>query len=88
MGMPCEINSILKLTPPQGYPSELALQTQYQAVKQGYRIFPVDVPIPLVSERWQADADIVIRKLTWEQGQTYLAFEVARIYELPLQMKV
>ena len=87
MGMPCEINSILKLNPTQGYPGELVERSQYHAVKQGYRIFPVDVPIPLVNERWQAFADVIIRKLTWEEGKTDLTFEVARLYNLPLQIK-
>jgi hypothetical protein len=46
MGMPCEINSILKLKPSQGYPEELQPGSKHQASKEGYRIIPVDVPIP------------------------------------------
>jgi hypothetical protein len=46
MGMPCEVNSILKLKPSQGYPKNLSIGTQHQAFKEGYRIIPVDVPIP------------------------------------------
>ncbi|MDV2991007.1 MAG: hypothetical protein N4J56_000661 [Chroococcidiopsis sp. SAG 2025] len=45
MGMPCEVNSILKLNPSQGYPETLLVGSQHQANKEGYRIIPVDVPI-------------------------------------------
>jgi len=57
MGMPCEVNSILKLKPSQGYPESLELSKQYQGSKEDYRIIPVDVPIPLVNEHWVAYAD-------------------------------
>lgn len=87
MGMPCEINSILKLSSAQGYPPHLELQARHQATKQGYRIFPLDVPIALVDDQWQAHADIIIRKLTWEQSTTAIAFEITRIYEQPFDLK-
>jgi len=38
MGMPCEVNSILKLKPSQGYPESLELSKQYQGSKEDYRI--------------------------------------------------
>jgi hypothetical protein len=34
MGMPCEVNSILKLKPSQGYPAKLEMGKRYQAVKE------------------------------------------------------
>jgi hypothetical protein len=87
MGMPCEVNSILKLNPHQGYPVELVPRSQHQAVKSGYRILPMDVPLPLVDEQWLAHADIVIRQLTWENGKTQLTFEIHRVYASPFSMK-
>ncbi|MEA5496842.1 DUF2584 family protein [Limnoraphis robusta] len=86
MGMPCEVNSILKL-PPQSYPKELNLGSQYQVCKEGYRIIPIDVPILLVDENWTAHADIVIHKLTWEKNQTFIVFEIDRIYSQSFQVK-
>ena len=83
MGMPCEVNSILKLTPSQGYPSELKKGELYEAWKQDYRIIPVDVPIPLVDEKWTAYADVVIENLIWEKGETKLFFRIDRIYQTP-----
>jgi hypothetical protein len=79
MGMPCEINTILKLRPEQGYPQPLVMGECYQVSKEGYRIFPVDVPISLVDEDWVAHGDVVIRRLVWEEGRTLLKFEVVRL---------
>lgn len=87
MGMPCEVNSILKLAPDQGYPKELLLKSWYEATKEGYRIIPVDVPIPLVDQYWIARADIVICRLIWEKAKTIIAFEIDRVYEQPFQVK-
>ncbi|MEO1070486.1 MAG: DUF2584 family protein [Cyanobacteria bacterium J06638_6] len=83
MGMPCQVNSILKLTPAQGYPTKLELGTLHRVQKEGYRIFPLDVPLCLVDETWLAHADITIKKLTWEHQTTYLEFSVSRVYTTP-----
>ncbi|WP_256995753.1 DUF2584 domain-containing protein [Halomicronema hongdechloris] len=85
--MPCEVNSILKIRKAQGYPENLDFNKQYEAQKDGYRIFPVDVPIPLVNEEWVAFADIKIIKLTWERRLTRLTFEIDRIYRSPFAVK-
>lgn len=87
MGMPCTVNSILKLTPKQGYPAQLDLQAKHHAYKRGYRIIPIDVPVPLVDEQWMAHADVIIHALMWENQTTSITFEVARIYETPLKLK-
>ena len=85
--MPCEVNNILKLKPSQGYPENLKLATQHQGSKEGYRIIPIDVPIPLVDENWVAHADVVIRKLTWENNETTLVFEIHKVYSTPFSVK-
>ena len=87
MGMPCEVNSILKLKNSNGYPNELKLGIQYEAWKEDYRIIPVDVPIALVDENWIAYADVIITKLIWEKGNTYLFFTIDRIYKNPFIAK-
>jgi len=87
MGMPCEVNSILKLKPSQGYPVQLEKGKRYPAQKEGYRIIPVDVPILLVDENWLAHADIKICRLTWENGITSIDFDVDRIYDCPFLTK-
>lgn len=86
--MPCEVNSMLKLTSSQGYPSPVEKGKTYIAEKTGYRLIPLDVPIPLVDENWLAQADIKICKLTWENGKTTVVFEVDRVYEVPFLTKI
>lgn len=86
MGMPCQVNSILKLDR-KSYPAQLEKDKLYQAQKKTYRIFPIDVPIPLVDDEWMAHADAMITKLTWEQGITYLEFKIHRIYPDPFALK-
>lgn len=87
MGMPCEINTILKLTPAQGYPAQLSLGQTFAVTKSDYRIFALDVPVQLVNQQWQAEADITIRELTWRSGQTHLQVEVTRLYDQPFSVK-
>ncbi|WP_225907728.1 DUF2584 family protein [Leptolyngbya sp. BL0902] len=85
--MPCEVNSMLKLTPAQGYPLHLKKGGRHVVQKEGYRIIPIDVPIPLVDENWFAQADIRIYKLVWENGVTQISFEIDRVYEFPVLTK-
>ncbi|NDJ18325.1 DUF2584 family protein [Myxacorys almedinensis] len=87
MGMPCEVNCILKLSAGTGYPTKLVLHSEHQATKPGYRIFAIDLPIPLVDENWLTHADVVIDHLAWQQKQTQLTFRIVRIYTQPFAMK-
>jgi Protein of unknown function (DUF2584) len=87
MGMPCEVNSILKLKRNQGYPAQLLTHSAHQATKEGYRIIPIDVPIPLADENWMAYADVIVSKLTWHNNQTILEFTIDRIYKEPFIAK-
>ena len=81
MGMPLELNTILKLSPNQGYPSSLIVGNAFVAIKQDYRLFPLDISVPLVNKEWRAYADVIIFRLTWEKQRTILVFEVVKTYE-------
>jgi hypothetical protein len=81
MGMPCEVNSLLKLNRLQGLPIVFLPESFHQALKKGYRIIPVNVPIPLVDESWTVRAEIIIHKLVWENDETALTFEIIKVYE-------
>lgn len=87
MGMPCEVNTILKLTPDQGYPPQLEVSSHHSAHKTGYRLFPLDVLLSLVDENWLAHADVVIEKLTWANQMTQLEFKVTRCYDAPFHTR-
>jgi Protein of unknown function (DUF2584) len=85
MGMPCQVNSILKLSPDQ-YP-DLVMGEIHQVIKEGYRIIPMDVPIPLVDRDWMAHADVVIEQMLWEKQTTHITFKISRIYAAPFPQK-
>ncbi|MGA7936982.1 MAG: DUF2584 family protein [Kovacikia sp.] len=87
MGMPCTVNSILKLNLNEGYPETLKLGLSYQASKKGYRIIPIDVPVQLVDENWAAHAEVIIHKLIWEAQTTRMEFSISKIYPLPIKLK-
>jgi Protein of unknown function (DUF2584) len=86
MGMPCEVNSIVKLKRAD-FPVVLTIGETHRASKSGYRIFPIDVPLQLVDEQWQAQADVVIEQLTWENQMTTIAYRVHRVYAQPFSVK-
>ncbi len=80
MGMPCQVNSVVKLNSTE-FPSLLELNAVHRAQKLGYRIFPIDVPLQLVDDAWFAHADVVILQLSWANQQTVLEFRIHRIYD-------
>jgi hypothetical protein len=85
MGMPCEVNSIIKLQR-EDFPP-LKIGAHLTTLKSGYRILPMDVPLQLVDENWLAHADVVIEQLTWQDQETELTFHVVRVYEKPFSVK-
>jgi Protein of unknown function (DUF2584) len=86
MGMPCQVNSVVKLDRSQ-YPLVFTIDASYHAIKSGYRIFPIDVPLQLVDAGWIARADVVITRLSWEGQQTEIEFRIDRIYAQPISVK-
>lgn len=87
MGMPCEVNSILKLKLDELDLMSLKSDSFHHATKQGYRILPIDVPIQLVDQDWNAHADVVVSQLVWENQLTRLTYKVHRLYEQPVSLK-
>jgi hypothetical protein len=88
MGMPCQVNSILKLTRGKDFPEPLVLDVPFQVIKQGYRIIPLDVPLSLVDDQWLAHADVVIHQLIWQNSTTTISFTIQRLYEIPFSVKI
>jgi Protein of unknown function (DUF2584) len=87
MGMPCQVNSIVKLQVGKDYPTELICDREYQVSKSGYRIFPMDVPLALVDQDWIAHADVIITQLRWQGQMTYFTLRIHRIYDRPWDLK-
>jgi len=81
MGFKTEFNWILKLKPEQGFPEVLEVNKEYNFLKDGYRVYPLDIPIDLVNENWEAVAKAVIVECTLGNGKTKGIFKIVKIYE-------
>jgi hypothetical protein len=82
MGFPIEFNWALKLKPEQGLnESELYEGRIFEFSKEGYRIYPIDIPIDLINKDWEAVAKVVIREVTLKEGNTSGKYEVIEVYD-------
>ena len=78
MGCIYEWNWILKLN--QQQIPDLKLGIPFTFCKKGIRIFPINMPIDLVNENWEAVARCVITSTTMEEEQTRGIFQIIYIY--------
>ena len=83
MGTHCELNSILKLSPSQGFPEHLVVSSDLIGVKEGYRIYPLDVPLFLLNEHWYVCGVVTINRMVWQSNCTELGFQVVEVYSSP-----
>ncbi|MGI0492655.1 DUF2584 family protein [Alkalinema pantanalense CENA528] len=86
MGMPCQVNSIVKLKSSE-FPVPLVEAGVHTARKSGYRIYPIEVPLQLVDEQWQAQGEVIIQRLTWENQTTTIVYRIHRCYAVPFAVK-
>ncbi len=81
MGFQVEFNWALKLKPDQGLnEEELEEGRIYKFEKEGYRIYPIDIPIDLINQNWEGIAKVVITKIELEEGKTLGSYRVLEIY--------
>jgi len=82
MGHVVEFNWALKLKPAQGLDEDkLEVGMIYNFCKEGNRVYPLDIPIDLINENWEAVAKIIIIDLENKKGKTTGKFKVLRIYK-------
>lgn len=79
MGCIYEWNWILKLNNQQM--PDLQLGTPLTFCKKGIRIFPVNIPIDLLNENWEAIARCVITSVTMEEKQTRGTYRIVKMYD-------
>ena len=78
MGCIYEFNWILKLSNEQ-FP-ELVENIEYNFKKQGIRIYPINVPLDLVNENWEAVARCVITSISMQNEETAGKYKIICIY--------
>lgn len=79
MGCLYEWNWILKLEETQI--PELKIGKQFNFFKKGMRVYPIDIPIDLVNENWEAIARCVVSSITIEKEVTKGIYQIISIYD-------
>jgi hypothetical protein len=81
MGFNIEQNWMLKLNEEQ-CKDIAALESEqiYQFVKEGYRIYPIGIPIDLFTKEWHAVAKVIVTEITQKENKTTGSFTVLKKY--------
>jgi hypothetical protein len=80
MGFETEFNWVMKLSQKQGLFQDLKEGGQYKFNKQGFRVYPVEIPLDLVNENWEAIAKVVVEEFKNYKGKTFGTYRVVRLY--------
>jgi hypothetical protein len=78
MGVPVEMNTVLKLTPEQGLPDPPEEGRAYTFRKDGPRLYPLGVPVELIGADWKTVGKAVIDEYTVSLAETRGRFRVVR----------
>lgn len=78
MGMPLELNTMIVT---KNKEKKTTVENVYTLTKEGYRLYPVDLPVVEVRTSKSASpyALAKINKLTWENGETKLTYELVEL---------
>ncbi|WP_419882024.1 DUF2584 domain-containing protein [Peribacillus sp. B-H-3] len=76
MGMPMELNTMI-VTKGREIRKE---ENMFSLVKEGYRLYPIDIPIE-VKKTIQSDSSGIgiIKKVTWENEQTAITYRLVSL---------
>lgn len=83
MGYQTEFNWVLKLRNSQLKRLEEVIQKErgcFEFEKSGYRTYPMELPIDLVNENWEAIARVEIFELNQKENKTEGGYEVLKVY--------
>lgn len=81
MGFITEFNWVLKLKPEQGLnESTLELNKTYAFSKKGPRTFPIEIPIDLFNNNWEAVAKVLILETRITREKTEGTYKIIKIY--------
>jgi hypothetical protein len=80
MGYHLEFNTILSVPVGRLDLSQLEVGKSYDVIKDGERIFPLNIPIDLCGEDYKFVAKVAVRKLILSKGETVLSFDVLKLF--------
>ncbi|EUJ60876.1 hypothetical protein X560_0800 [Listeria fleischmannii 1991] len=73
MGMPVEVNTMVVT---KGLEKRIT-DNFFELKKEGYRIYPIDVPIELRKTKdGEVNGLVIPRKLIWEENTTIITYEL------------
>jgi hypothetical protein len=75
-----KINSCLRLSPAQGLPDSIKEGQEFKFTKDSHRVYPIDIPMNLFSDKWEALARIAILRTTVGDGKTTGTFRILMVY--------
>ncbi|MGN1402681.1 MAG: DUF2584 domain-containing protein [Bacillus sp. (in: firmicutes)] len=79
MGMPMELNTMIVT---KGKEERLD-SNDFTLAKQGYRLYPLHVPLSVQKTIGGETSGIgIIKKLTWENDQTIITYELTSLYSV------
>ena len=82
MGFKVEFNWALKLKPENGLKEdELEVGKTYEFWKSGNRIYPLNIPIDLINQNWEAVAKIIVVEFKNLENRCLGKYKVIRLYE-------
>jgi hypothetical protein len=75
VGMPLELNTMIVT---KNKEEKTSVENVYTLTKEGYRLYPVDIPIVEVrtTKNTSPYALAKINRLSWENGQTQITYEL------------
>ncbi|WP_251554587.1 DUF2584 domain-containing protein [Neobacillus muris] len=76
MGMPLELNTLI-VTKGNEYRIE---DNIFQLVKQGYRLYPIDIPVDVRKTLdSSSNGTAIIKKVVWENNTTTLTYQLVAL---------
>ncbi len=80
MGLPVEMNTVLKLSAKQGLPTAPQPDVVYEFQKDGTRFYPLGVPVELIGGDWKTVGKAVIDEFTVTTESTCGKFRVVKVF--------
>ncbi len=80
MGFQTEFNWVLKLKKEQGLPDNFIVGETCEFFKSGSRVYPINAPIDLLNERWEAVAKVIILETKNDNINTVGKFKILKKY--------
>lgn len=86
MGYKVEHNTMLRLSSSDEIDiATLELNKEYEIIRENASIYPVEIPILLLSEEWRVLGYVVIKELELSNNGSEIEFEVIKLFPTEVQ---